>query len=234
MHERRHFTRWQIDWQAKVRPEGATAFDNCNIKDISFKGMQVCLGGMHLPKDKFFKLCLVLCDEFAINIEAWLAWHKTIMGANTYGVYFSKISDQDKENIYGFICKYFPQEINKLCREELTENKGGETMEDRRIFARLQVKFPLRYLNLERNREGDAQVQDLCAKGLCLVAKEQLQPNSPLEMWLKIPDKAEPLYTRGQVVWSRPEGINECRAGICFERANLMGLSRVLRAVQES
>jgi Tfp pilus assembly protein PilZ len=104
-------------------------------------------------------------------------------------------------------------------------------MEDRRIFARFQAKFPLKYLDLQANKEGEAQVQDLCAKGLCLLTKEALNTNTPLEMWLQIPDKGEPLYTRGEVVWSRPEGANECRAGVCFEKANLMGLSRVLRTI---
>lgn len=228
MQERRRFIRWQIARQAKVKLQGAENFANCQVKDINFKGVQISLG-MKLPKDTFLKLCLALSDEFAINTEIWVVWHKSIIETNTYGLYFSKISDADKEKIYQFIRSNFPEELNKQWWKGLNqEEKGGEEMEDRRIFARFKANFPAKYFNLKENSEGKAQVQDLSAKGLCLVTKEQLQPNVPLEMWLEIPDKGEPLYTRGQVVWSRQEGVNACRAGICFDRADLMGLSRAL------
>jgi Tfp pilus assembly protein PilZ len=104
-----------------------------------------------------------------------------------------------------------------------------EQPEDRRVFARFSANLPLRFLDSDSNFEGQAQVQDISAKGLGLVTNAKLNPRSSLEMWLEIPDKGESLYTRGEVVWLESQGVNEYRAGINLEKADLMGLSRVMR-----
>jgi hypothetical protein len=49
-------------------------------------------------------------------------------------------------------------------------------------------------------------------------------------MWLKVPDKGEPLYLRGEVVWSRLEEADKYHCGVNLEKADLMGISRVLRS----
>lgn len=107
------------------------------------------------------------------------------------------------------------------------QNQNG--LKDKRIFARFTATFPLRFLNLDANNEGEAQTQDISAKGIGLVTAEQLRPHTSLEMWLSIPDKGEPLYTRGEVVWSKRLEVNKYRAGVELEKADLMGMSRVLR-----
>jgi hypothetical protein len=84
---------------------------------------------------------------------------------------------------------------------------------------------------VSENREGTGQTADISAKGIGLVADVELAPNTPLEMWLEIPDKGEPLYTRGEVVWSKMMEPNKFRIGVNLEKADLMGLSRVLRVV---
>ena len=102
---------------------------------------------------------------------------------------------------------------------------------DHRIFARFAARFPLRFLDSNTSREGDAMVRDVSAKGLGLVAGEALAPLTPLEMWLDIPDKGEPLYVRGEVAWSKKLDADQYRIGVNLERADLMGLSRVLRVI---
>ena len=102
-------------------------------------------------------------------------------------------------------------------------------MEDRRIFERFASRIGLRYLDLNSNQEGKAQANDISAKGIGMEASEELVPHTPLEMWLEIQDKGEPLYTRGEVVWSRMVEPNKYRVGVNLEKADLMGLSRVLR-----
>lgn len=103
--------------------------------------------------------------------------------------------------------------------------------EDKRVFARLPVNLTVKYLDLGSNTEGEAQTQDISAKGMGLATDRPLTPNSSLEMWLRVPDKGEPFYTRGEVVWSTDED-GGYRAGINPERADLMGISRVLRTVK--
>ncbi len=102
-------------------------------------------------------------------------------------------------------------------------------MEDRRIFARLPVRLPLRFIDVGENKEGEAETQDISAKGIGLVTNEELSPRTPLEMWLQLPDRSEPLYTRGEVVWSRALEPNKYQVGVELEKADLMGMARVLR-----
>ncbi len=101
--------------------------------------------------------------------------------------------------------------------------------EDKRIFARFPVKFPMRFLDLLANRDLQAQALDMGAKGLGFLSSTELKPYTPLELWLKVPDKNDPFYTRGEVVWSEKIGPNQFRTGVNLEKADLMGISRILR-----
>jgi len=111
-------------------------------------------------------------------------------------------------------------------------------MDDRRVFARIDAKFPLRFLDPVNGREGNAETFDISANGIGFVSREDLSANTRLELWLDIPDQHEPLYTRGEVVWSQAlSGTPQQRIGIHLEKAELMGLARVLwikRRSQES
>lgn len=229
MNNRRQSNRWQINQQAKLKLAGAERFAPCLVKDINFSGAQISLG-MKLPEDNFLKLSLVLSDEFILDIEAWVVWHKRRDTMNTYGLYFSKVKDADREKIYRFVYKYLPQEAAKAGRQELALQKEDESIQDRRIFARFPMKLPLRFIEGEAAQECTAETCDFSAKGIGLVTELALRPGAPLEVWLKVPDRGEPLYTRGEVVWCEMLGSNKCRAGIELERADLMGMSRLLRA----
>ena len=111
----------------------------------------------------------------------------------------------------------------------MVKPRRKDKMEDRRIFERIGTKLPLRFLNPTNGREGTADTVDISANGLGLVTNESLSVMTPLEMWLGIPDQHEPLYTRGEVVWSEPLlGTGEYHVGVRLEKAELMGLARVL------
>jgi len=102
-------------------------------------------------------------------------------------------------------------------------------MEDRRVFERINTRLPVRFLDPTSGREGKADTINVCANGLGLQTNDNLSVMTPLEMWLGIPDQHEPLYTRGEVVWSEPlPGTGEHRIGVRLEKAELMGLARVL------
>jgi hypothetical protein len=236
--DRRTFLRWDINKPAKLKLDTTNYYINCVINDINFSGARITLSA-HLSQDKFLKMKIKLAEDFIIDVEAWVVWHKRVMDSNAYGLYFTKISDKDKEKIYKFVYRSFPSQRDKLLLQ--TIQKGGETMQvdepskegefnDRRIFNRLPVKFPVRFIGLNFNKEGLAESQDISAKGVGITTSERLEPKAALELWLKFPDKGEPLYTRGTVVWSKAIETNEYRTGINLERADLMGISRVLRA----
>ena len=102
-------------------------------------------------------------------------------------------------------------------------------MEDRRVFARINTRLPVRFLNPISGIEGKADTVDVSANGLGVVTDENLAVRAPLEMWLGIPDQHEPLYTRGEVVWSESlSSAGDHRVGVRLEKAELMGLARVL------
>lgn len=102
-------------------------------------------------------------------------------------------------------------------------------MEDRRVFARIATRLPVKFLNPVSGMEGRADTVDISANGLGMVTNESLSARTPLEMWLDIPDQHEPLYTRGEVVWSTVLSETEKqRVGVRLEKAELMGLARVL------
>jgi hypothetical protein len=102
-------------------------------------------------------------------------------------------------------------------------------MEDNRVFERINARFPLRFLDPVSGKEGEAQTVDISANGLGLVTHEALDPHTPLEMWMRIPDQHEPFYARGEIVWSSPLGDpRQKRLGVRLEKAELMGLARVL------
>ena len=223
--EQRKFTRWQIHHQAKVQLEGALAPADCHLRDISFKGVGI-VALPKLPVDTFLKLKLCLSQDCAFDVEVWIVWRKTIGNANSYGLYFSKISDSDKEKIYKFMLHNFSQ----LVYNRWWETKGGgEAMEDRRIFARFKAQLPVMMLSLNQNKENTALASDFSAKGIGLVSNTEVAARTPVEMWLQIPDKGEPLYTRGEVVWTKKTEPNTFRVGVNLESADLMGLSRLLR-----
>lgn len=217
--------------------EGAVRPADCTVHDISFMGARISLD-QKLPKDTTLKIGIILSEEFGcLQVEAWLVWHKKVMDANVYGIYFAKIKDVDKESIYKFLRKYYSHDIMKKWWE-MPEPQGGDKemkegkvngSPDRRIFERFTTRFPLRFIDLKKNREGQAEVNNVSAKGLGIVSQEQLPIDTPLEMWLDIPDRGEAVYSRGGVVWSKPGQPGEWNAGIDLEKADLMGISRLLR-----
>jgi len=97
------------------------------------------------------------------------------------------------------------------------------------------LRFPLRFLDPTSGGEGKADTVDISANGLGFVTNKSIAAGTPLEMWLDIPDQHEPLYTRGEVVWSssQPE-VRQRRMGVHLEKAELMGLARVLWLKQRS
>ena len=225
MSERRKFTRWQINRQAKFRLEQAVKEVFCQVKDINYKGAQVVLN-VNLPEDAAFRLNLRLSETCNFDAEVWVAWRKIVDGVNHYGLYFSKIKDANKEKIYNFICTYYP---NDLKEKWWVTEQTAESRQDHRIFERFPVHYPVRFLNLDSGNEGAGKTVNVSAKGLGLATDKKLNLHTSLEIWLQMPDKGEPLYIRGKVAWIKAEGLANYHFGVELENAALMGISRFLR-----
>jgi len=101
-------------------------------------------------------------------------------------------------------------------------------MEDNRVFARINTRLPVRFLNPVDGSEGVGETVDISANGVGFITNQELSNKTPLEMWLNIPDQHEPLYTRGRVMWTGESDIGQNRIGVRLDKAELMGLARVL------
>ncbi len=228
--EQRRNTRWLISRPIKIKLSGEGDFFDGRLIDINYRGLQLSLGPKVIEKDQFLNLSILLAADFTLGIETWVVWHRVIDGRNHYGFYFTRIKDSDKDRLFKYVIKSAPQEVNKRWWDGI---KTGEELmpqpanfEDKRIFARFPMELPLRFLESSADREGLAKSVDISSKGLGLVTEEKLLPNTSLEMWLNIPDRPEPLYTRGEVVWSEGSSASGFRCGINLERADLMSLAR--------
>ena len=218
MLERRKLLRWMVNREVGIKLEGQSREILCQIKDINFKGMQIALSH-RLNVDSYIRFSLALSYESSLNTRAWVAWQRQIDGRDIYGLYFNELNKEDEDKIYQFL-------YHNIQRGT---SEGGEKMEDRRIFQRFNYRLAARLLNLNNGNEMVAETSDVSAKGFGLVLKQEVAINTPLEAWLQIPDTGEPLYARGIAAWSRRDSDNQYRIGMDLERADLMGLSRILR-----
>lgn len=218
MYDRRKSPRWPISRQARIKLEGKTCQADCRIQDINFSGMQVVLA-VKLAVSRYVKFQLALSPEFTLRAEAWVAWHREVEGRDLYGLYFTKLTQDQQDGIYQFVFNRLPEKFAE----------GGGEMEDHRIFQRFNARFPARLLDLTNGNEISAETRDVSAKGIGLALQEDLPANTPLEAWIEVPDQGEPIYARGLAVWSRQDPGSGYRIGMDLERADLMGLSRILR-----
>jgi hypothetical protein len=228
MEERRRIIRWQVDMAVRVRHAAEEGHFPARLKDLSLKGLSL-ISRERLSKDAGVKLQVAFEAGVSLEFEAWICWHRAVGETNCYGLYFTKIDDQNKEGIFRFVRKNQHQEFNKVWYGETRREEGGEKMEDKRIFERFAKRLPLRFLDLNAFQEGSAQTEDISAKGIGFISDVELKANTPLELWVEAADKGEPIYARGEVVWSEAGLGGQCRVGVNLEKANLMGLSRVLR-----
>ncbi|MDD3345307.1 MAG: PilZ domain-containing protein [Candidatus Omnitrophica bacterium] len=230
MLERRKLPRWKINESALLRLKYAVNDLYCQINDINHIGAQVTLH-TKLPMNRIFKMNLRLSEKYTIEAKVWVAWHRVVNGSNHYGIYFKELKDASRDKINKFISAFYPNSLTGITGTEGSgsEEEVDEIMGDHRIFERFRKQVPARFIGLN-GKESMAETFDVSAKGLGLSTSMALESRSNLEIWLDVPNSAEQLYTRGQVVWSKPGDDGTYKAGVELERADLMGISRLLRS----
>lgn len=123
-----------------------------------------------------------------------------------------------------FVCKG----INVFKKKE---NKMTPGSEDRREFERLAIELPVKFMCLDSNIERQGTTSNISPVGIGLITGEYLKPDTSLELRLEIPNSGLPLYTRGSVVWSVKTEEAKYNIGILLEEVDLIGMSRILRAM---
>lgn len=229
MTEHRSGPRWRVNTHATVKIGESSKEVAATIIDINYRGAKVLMH-QRLASDTLLRLQVTLSEEIFLDLEVWIAWQKNYEHQHIYGLYFSKVKEEDKEKIYSFFSSHFPGQLKRQLWPE-QEPKKEEEMDDRRIFERFPARFSMNVLCDGEMWERKATTCDVSAKGIGFVTERSLLLKTPVEMWLSLPDSQEPLYTRGTVVWSRPLDNETCSAGVELEKADLMGISRVLRMI---
>jgi len=235
MHDLRDYVRWKVNKLIKIRLNQEAGEFNCLVKDINLKGMQLMLKE-DLVSDSRLMMEIIFTEVIRINVECWVVWQKDECGFNVYGVNFNKLTYEDKQKIHKFTNMELANKEEVKEKESEEFNRGGVDMEgtfveDRRVFERFAVKLPVRFVKSGSEVQEEALTYNISAKGVGMTVKEEISQDSDLEIWLDIPDQAGPLYARGKVAWVKEDEANEYKAGINFEKADLMGVSRALRAV---
>lgn len=104
---------------------------------------------------------------------------------------------------------------------------------ERRSFARFPVKVLLKYLNIELPDEINHQhTDDISAKGLCLLTNEELPVDTPLDIWLQMPDNGEQIYIKGRVIWSMMVRQDKYKVGVNLENAELNPILIALKTIK--
>ncbi|MFH1888930.1 MAG: PilZ domain-containing protein [Candidatus Omnitrophota bacterium] len=103
---------------------------------------------------------------------------------------------------------------------------------ERRLFTRFPVRIFLKYFNLDLLGEVVTQcTNDISARGICILTNEELRADTPLDIWLQMPDNGEQLYIQGKVVWSNMIGSDKYRLGVNLENAELNPILLALKTI---
>lgn len=228
MRVKRHFMRWRVDQKVEVKFTGVSRFVNAVIRDISLMGMQISLDE-ELPGERSFPLTVRLAGGVQWNVEPWVAWHSLDERTHVYGIYFNRIHDADKEKIWGFINTACQDQICSARWQAPADEDGQECAEDRRVFQRFALHCPMMFgENMIAERQS-AEVVDFSARGVGMVSSMPLPLKKPLQMWLRFPCQEGDLLTRGSVAWTRELGDGNYRSGIELDKADLMGITGLIR-----
>lgn len=101
-------------------------------------------------------------------------------------------------------------------------------IKNRRINERVPVKLSLRLSELSLNINSIAQVRDISTEGIGVLTAKELQTFSHLEMWLPIFHKDEPLYAKGEVVWSKMIEPDKYMAEVELKEVDPSGIMQVI------
>ena len=76
--------------------------------------------------------------------------------------------------------------------------------QERRKFTRLRSRLTTTFKVLATGKILRALTRDIGGIGVCLLTEDPIEPGTPLEVEIKLPDVPAPITFAGEVVWSKP------------------------------
>ncbi len=98
---------------------------------------------------------------------------------------------------------------------------------DRRLFERFEVDFPVEVKQPVAQEEQERRCRDVSASGMGMFSEEALIPGTNLELSLAIPDNRAPFQGLAKVIWSNQIQENRWRSGLEFVKIDFMGLRKI-------
>jgi len=110
----------------------------------------------------------------------------------------------------------------------MTEDNYSE----KRKVARFSISIPLQYAKFGVNKFVSSCTFDISANGLSLITSEELAPNAPLSICLKMPDNNQEIPLEVKVVWSKSVSPGQYMYGLRLINSALKPIELVLRTIQ--
>jgi|YelNatPaOPRAMG01_1025707.scaffolds.fasta_scaffold01059_18 hypothetical protein len=98
---------------------------------------------------------------------------------------------------------------------------------EKRETIRRKVLLDIRFLDKERDIQGNGFSCDISPKGIGLFTRQYLAPHSSIEIWIENPSQKS-LHLKGNVVWSKAIDFSIYRIGIELEASDLKTLNEFL------
>ncbi len=92
-----------------------------------------------------------------------------------------------------------------------------EQKQERRRYMRLKASVGVNYNIIGKPGAVTAFSKDISAGGICVISKDQMLVDTPLQLEIKIPDLKDPIRALARIVWQRRfEEINK-EAKVCYD-----------------
>ena len=94
-------------------------------------------------------------------------------------------------------------------------------MDERRKTIRWDIEKPVRFRINSQILEHEGVSEDISAGGVCIYSKRELNPQTPLDLEIEIPDDLHKIFVRGMIAWTQKaytqkESAPGIKAGVSF------------------
>jgi hypothetical protein len=91
-----------------------------------------------------------------------------------------------------------------------------QTGKERRSCERLLLRCPVKFKANNESELSNGSAKDFSDVGLGFFLRKKLEQNMPIEMWIKVSHKINPLHIGGKVIWTKQLRARLWQAGIYF------------------
>lgn len=99
---------------------------------------------------------------------------------------------------------------------------------ERRLFDRLDARFPTRFRDSSIDYGTDVFLKDFSATGVRITTRQQMFIDDIISLDIKMPDGLAPVSLNGRVRWVRQVMSGVWEVGVEYHRVELMRLHRLM------